>query len=43
MKFRLEDIEYYFCGPPMMNAAVLRLLDQLGVEEDNIFFDDFGI
>jgi Na+-transporting NADH:ubiquinone oxidoreductase subunit F len=37
-----EDCEYYFCGPPMMNAAVLRLLDSLGVEEENIFFDDFG-
>jgi Na+-transporting NADH:ubiquinone oxidoreductase subunit F len=37
-----EDIEYYFCGPPMMNAAVIKLLDDLGVEEENIFFDDFG-
>ena len=37
-----EDCEYYMCGPPMMNAAVLRMLDELGVEEDNIFLDDFG-
>ncbi len=37
-----EDIEYYFCGPPMMNAAVLKLLDSIGVEKENIFFDDFG-
>lgn len=37
-----EDCEYYFCGPPMMNAAVLQLLDELGVESENIHFDDFG-
>ena len=37
-----EEIEYYFCGPPMMNAAVIKLLDDLGVPEDNIAFDDFG-
>lgn len=37
-----EDIEYYICGPPMMNAAVFKMLDELGVEKDNIFFDDFG-
>ncbi len=37
-----EDIEYYMCGPPMMNAAVFKLLDDLGVERENIFFDDFG-
>jgi len=38
-----EDIEYYFCGPPMMNASVLGLLDSLGVPESNIMFDDFGV
>jgi len=38
-----EDIEYYFCGPPMMNAAVLKMLDDFGVEEENIAFDDFGV
>lgn len=38
-----EDCEYYFCGPPLMNQAVLKLLDDLGVEEENIFFDDFGL
>ena len=37
-----EDIEYYMCGPPMMNQAVFRLLDDLGVERENIAFDDFG-
>ncbi len=37
-----EDCEYYLCGPPMMNKAVLQLLDNLGVERENILFDDFG-
>ena len=37
-----EDIEYYLCGPPMMNAAVFKMLDELGVPPDNIAFDDFG-
>ena len=37
-----EDIEYYICGPPMMNTAVINLLQDLGVEEENISFDDFG-
>lgn len=37
-----EDCEYYICGPPMMNAAVINLLDNLGVEPENIMFDDFG-
>ena len=37
-----EEIEYYFCGPPAMNASVLKTLDDLGVPEDNIAFDDFG-
>ena len=37
-----EEIEYYFCGPPLMNAAVLKMLDELGVPEANIAFDDFG-
>lgn len=38
-----EDCEYYLCGPPMMNSAVFRMLDQLGVEKESIMFDDFGI
>ncbi len=38
-----EDIEYYFCGPPQMNSAVVRMLDSLGVPKENIAFDDFGI
>jgi Na+-transporting NADH:ubiquinone oxidoreductase subunit F len=37
-----EDCEFYMCGPPMMNAAVVKLLQDLGVEEENIFLDDFG-
>lgn len=38
-----EDIEYYFCGPPQMNSAVLKTLDVMGVPKENIAFDDFGI
>jgi Na+-transporting NADH:ubiquinone oxidoreductase subunit F len=37
-----EDCEYYICGPPMMIAAVTYMLDALGVDEENILFDDFG-
>ncbi|MDR1957914.1 MAG: NADH:ubiquinone reductase (Na(+)-transporting) subunit F [Planctomycetaceae bacterium] len=37
-----EDCEYYMCGPGMMSQAVLRMLDSLGVERENIHFDDFG-
>jgi Na+-transporting NADH:ubiquinone oxidoreductase subunit F len=37
-----EEIEYYLCGPPMMNAAVFKMLDNLGVPPENIAFDDFG-
>jgi len=37
-----EEIEYYLCGPPMMNSAVLQMLDDLGVEPENIRLDDFG-
>ncbi len=37
-----EDCEYYLCGPPLMISAVLKMLDSLGVERDNILFDDFG-
>ena len=37
-----EDCEYYMCGPPMMNAAVIQMLLDLGVERENIFLDDFG-
>jgi Na+-transporting NADH:ubiquinone oxidoreductase subunit F len=38
-----EDVEYYFCGPPAMNEAVLKMLYNLGIPEENISFDDFGI
>ena len=37
-----EDCEYYMCGPPMMNAAVIQMLIDLGVEPENIMLDDFG-
>lgn len=37
-----EDCEFYMCGPPMMNAAVIKMLTDLGVERDSIFLDDFG-
>lgn len=37
-----EDIEYYLCGPPLMLQAVLKMLDDMGVEEEMIRFDDFG-
>ncbi len=38
-----EDCEYYLCGPPIMNAAVTNMLDSLGVEPENIMYDDFGL
>ncbi|MGE5384058.1 MAG: NADH:ubiquinone reductase (Na(+)-transporting) subunit F [Omnitrophica WOR_2 bacterium] len=37
-----EEIEYYLCGPPMMNSAVFKMLDNLGVPKENIAYDDFG-
>ncbi|MCA9472105.1 MAG: NADH:ubiquinone reductase (Na(+)-transporting) subunit F [Nitrospirales bacterium] len=37
-----EDCEYYMCGPPVMNAAVMKMLEDLGVERSQIFLDDFG-
>ncbi|MEZ6017789.1 MAG: NADH:ubiquinone reductase (Na(+)-transporting) subunit F [Planctomycetota bacterium] len=37
-----EECEYYLCGPPMMNSAVLKMLDSLGVDPENIRLDDFG-
>jgi Na+-transporting NADH:ubiquinone oxidoreductase subunit F len=37
-----EEIEYYLCGPPMMNDAVLKMLEDMGVPDENIMFDDFG-
>jgi Na+-transporting NADH:ubiquinone oxidoreductase subunit F len=37
-----EDVEYYLCGPPMMLKACMDMLDSLGVERENILFDDFG-
>jgi len=37
-----DEIEFYLCGPPLMNAAVLKMLDNMGVPPENIRFDDFG-
>ena len=37
-----EDIEFYFCGPPMMNQAVVNMCDEWGVPPENVRFDDFG-
>ena len=37
-----EDIEYYLCGPPLMLKACMEMLDRLGVEPENVLFDDFG-
>ncbi len=37
-----EDIEFYFCGPPMMNQAVIKMCDDWGIPEENVAFDDFG-
>lgn len=37
-----DEIEFYLCGPPLMNAAVLKMLDDLGIPQENIRFDDFG-
>ena len=38
-----ENCEYYLCGPPLMIRAVLSMLEELCVEEDSIFNDDFGV
>ncbi|MEH6626078.1 MAG: NADH:ubiquinone reductase (Na(+)-transporting) subunit F [Motiliproteus sp.] len=37
-----EDCEYYMCGPPMMTSAVIKMLEDMGVERENILLDDFG-
>ena len=37
-----EDVEYYLCGPPMMAKTVLDLLHSLGVDDQDIRFDNFG-
>jgi len=37
-----EDIEFYFCGPPLMNQAVEKMCDDWGVPPENVRFDDFG-
>jgi Na+-transporting NADH:ubiquinone oxidoreductase subunit F len=37
-----EECQYYMCGPPMMNTAVINMLEDMGVEDEDIFLDDFG-
>jgi len=37
-----EEIDYYLCGPPMMNDAVQKMMYNLGVPDENVAFDDFG-
>lgn len=37
-----QDLEYYLCGPPLMSAAVMQMLETLGVARSQVFFDDFG-
>ncbi|MFN2258179.1 MAG: NADH:ubiquinone reductase (Na(+)-transporting) subunit F, partial [Desulfuromonadaceae bacterium] len=37
-----EDAEYYLCGPGNMNAAVIKMLEEYGVDRENIMLDDFG-
>ena len=37
-----EEIEFYFCGPPMMNNAVVKMCDDWGIPKENVSFDDFG-
>ncbi len=37
-----EDVEYYLCGPPLMSSAMLTMLEDLGVDQDKVFLDDFG-
>ncbi len=37
-----EEIEFYFCGPPMMNKAVVKMCEDFGVPRENVKFDDFG-
>lgn len=37
-----EELELYFCGPPMMNKSVLTMADDWGIPDENIHFDDFG-
>jgi Na+-transporting NADH:ubiquinone oxidoreductase subunit F len=38
-----EEIEYYLCGPPLMNSAVIKMIYDLGIPDENLSFDDFGI
>ena len=37
-----EDIELYFCGPPLMNQAVIKMAEDWGIPDENVRFDDFG-
>ena len=37
-----EELELYFCGPPIMNQCVIKMADDWGIPEENVAFDDFG-
>jgi Na+-transporting NADH:ubiquinone oxidoreductase subunit F len=37
-----EEVELYFCGPPMMNQSVIKMADDWGIPKENVAFDDFG-
>ena len=37
-----EELELYFCGPPIMNQCVIQMADDWGIPEENVAFDDFG-
>jgi Na+-transporting NADH:ubiquinone oxidoreductase subunit F len=37
-----EELEFYFCGPPMMNQAVIKMTEDFGIPKENVLFDDFG-
>ena len=37
-----DEIEYYYCGPPMMNKCIQKMCEDFGVEPENVSFDDFG-
>lgn len=37
-----EELELYFCGPPMMNQSVIKMADDWGIPDENVMFDDFG-
>jgi Na+-transporting NADH:ubiquinone oxidoreductase subunit F len=38
-----EEIEYYLCGPPLMNSSIIKMIDEFGIPEEMLAFDDFGV